>query len=116
MNTLPTGLVNVTLRELRDPARLSSTLADAGVPVVLTSGRVCASGDELQVSRVIRKVSGDDVLAITIDPKAMPAGTELVIGIGTFRNGSQHGPAAAFGLEKTGSPLDCAGDAKTLGD
>ncbi len=74
------------------------------------------SGDELQVSRVIRKVSGDDVLAITIDPKAMPAGTELVIGIGTFRNGSQHGPAAAFGLEKTGSPLDCAGDAKTLGD
>ncbi len=42
VNTLPTGLVNVTLRELRDPARLSSTLADAGVPVVLTSGRVCA--------------------------------------------------------------------------
>jgi len=112
VNTLPTGLVSVTLRELKDPARLSSALADAGIPVVLTSGRVCASDDELQVSRVVRKVSGDDGLAITIDPKAMPAGSELVIGIGTFRNGSERGPAAAFGLEKKGSSLNCAGDAK----
>lgn len=114
VNTLPTGLVSVTLRELRDAARLSSTLADAGIPVVLTSGRVCASDNEQQVSRVVHKVSGDDGLAITIDPTAVPAGSELVIGIGTFRSGSEHGPAAAFGLEKKGTSLNCAGDAKSL--
>jgi hypothetical protein len=114
VNTMPTGLVNVTLRELRDPAQLRSTLAEAGVPVVLTSSRVCTSDDKLEVSKVVRKVTGDDGLAITIDPSAMPAGTELVIGIGTFHNGSQHGPAAAFGLAQKGSPLSCSGGTKTL--
>jgi hypothetical protein len=114
VNTSPTGQVSVTIRELKDPARLSKTLADAGVPVALTSGRVCTSGDQLQVSRVVRKLPGPGGLVIMINPKAMPAGTELVIGIGTLRIGSQHGPAAAFGLEKKGSPLDCHGKAKTV--
>jgi hypothetical protein len=49
---------------------------------------------------------------IKINPQAMPAGTELVIGIGTLRIGSQQGPAAAFGLEKKGSPLNCPGKTK----
>jgi hypothetical protein len=39
----------------------------------------------------------------------MPDGAELVIGIGHLRLGSQHGPAAAFGLVKAGSSLNCAG-------
>jgi hypothetical protein len=112
VNTSPTGLVKVTIRELKDPAGLSKTLADAGVPVVLTSGRVCTSGDQLQISRVVRKLPGPGGLVIKINPKAMPAGTELVIGVGTLRIGSQRGPAAAFGLEKKGSTLDCHGKAK----
>jgi len=37
----------------------------------------------------------------------MPAGTELVIGIGTFRQESEQWPAAAFSLIKDGSPLAC---------
>ena len=114
VNTSSTGLVNVTIRELKDPARLSKTLANADVPVVLTSGRVCTSGDQLQLSRVVHKLPGHGDLVITINPKVMPAGTELVIGIGTLRVGSQHGPAAAFGLEKKGSPLNCHGNAKTV--
>ena len=114
VNTSPTGLVKVTIRELKDPARLSKTLADAGVPVALTSGKVCTSGDELQLSRVVRKLPGPGGLVIKINPKAMPAGTELVIGIGTLRIGSERGPAAAFGLEKKGSPLDCHGKAKKV--
>jgi hypothetical protein len=114
VNTSPAGLVNVTIRELKDPAGLSKTLADAGVPVVLTSGRVCTSGDELQVSRVVRKLPGHGAVVIEIHPKAMPAGTELVIGIGTLRIGSQHVPAAAFGLEKKGSSMNCHGNAKTV--
>jgi hypothetical protein len=114
VNTSPTGLVKVTIRELKDPAGLSKTLADAGVPVVLTSGKVCTSGDELQVSRVVRKLPGPGGLVIKINPKAMPAGTELVIGVGTLRIGSERGHAAAFGLEKKGSPLDCHGKAKKV--
>lgn len=113
VNTSPNGLVKVTIHELKDPARLAKTLADAGVPVVLTSGHVCASSDDqLQVSQVVRKLPGRGDLVITINPKAMPAGTELVIGIGTLRIGSQQVPAAAFGLEKKGSPLNCPGKPK----
>ena len=114
VNTSSTGVVNVTIRELKDPAGLSKTLADAGVPVVLTSGRVCTSGDQLQLSRVVRKLPGQGGLMIKINPKAMPAGTELVIGVGTLRIGSQRAHAAAFGLEKKGSPLDCHGKAKKV--
>jgi len=113
VNTSPTGLVTVTIRQLKDPARLSKTLADAGVPVVLTSGSVCTAGDQLQISRVVRKLPGPGGLVMKINPKAMPAGSELVIGIGTLRIGSEHGPSAAFGLEKRGSRLDCHGKAKT---
>jgi hypothetical protein len=112
VNTSSTGVVNVTIRELKDPAGLSKTLADAGVPVVLTSGPVCTSGDQLQLPRVVRKLPGPGELMIKINPQAMPAGTELVIGIGTLRIGTQQGPAAAFGLEKKGSPLNCPGKPK----
>ncbi|MBO3749580.1 hypothetical protein J5X84_26175 [Streptosporangiaceae bacterium NEAU-GS5] len=114
VNTSANGLVNVTIRELKDPARLSQTLADAGVPVVLTSGHVCDSTDDkLQISQVVQKLPGEGGLAITIDPAAIPDGAELVIGIGTLRIGSQEaGPAAAFGLERKGAPLDCPGKPK----
>ena len=114
VNTSSAGLVNVTIRELKDPAGLSKTLADAGVPVVLTSGRVCTSGDELQIPRVVRKLPGHGAVVIEINQKAMPAGTDLVIGIGTLRIGSQHVPGAAFGLEKKGSSMNCHGNAKKV--
>ncbi|GAA1312511.1 hypothetical protein Psi02_76970 [Planotetraspora silvatica] len=112
VNTSPNGLVEVTIRELKDPARLAKTLADAGVPVVLTSGPVCTSDDQLQVSQVVRKLPGPGGLVMSLNPKAMPAGTELVIGIGTLRIGSEQGPGAAFGLQKKGSPLNCSGKPK----
>jgi hypothetical protein len=109
VNATSAGLVKVTIRQLKDPARLSQTLADAGVPVRLTFGRVCSpvSGDLPQLPQVLHKLAGRGDLVLTIDPAAMPAGTELVIGIGTFRQGSEQGPAAAFSLIKDGSPLAC---------
>jgi len=115
VNTTPSGQVNVTIRELKDPARLSKTLADAGVPVMLTSGRVCDTGYQAQLSRVLHKLGGSGDVVLTINPAAMPAGTKVVIGIGTFRKGSEHVLAAAFGLIKDGSPLACPGGVKTGG-
>jgi hypothetical protein len=115
VNTTPSGQVNVTIRELKDPARLSKTLADAGVPVMLTSGRVCDTGYQAQLSRVVHKLGGSGDVVLTINPAAMPAGTKVVIGIGTFRKGSEHFLAAAFGLIKDGSPLACPGGVKTGG-
>ena len=113
VNTTSTGLVNVTIRELKDPARLSKTLADAGVPVMLTSGRVCDTGYQAQLSRVVQKLGGSGDVVLTINPAAMPPRTKLVIGIGTARMGSEHFLAAAFTLVKDGSPLACPGGAKT---
>jgi hypothetical protein len=112
VNTTSAGQVDVTIRQLKDPARLSRTLADAGVPVKLTFGRVCTptSGDLPQLAKVVHKLASPrgDVL-LKINPAAMPDGAELVIGIGHLRLGSQHGRAAAFGLVKAGSSLNCTG-------
>jgi len=113
VNTTPAGQVNVTIRELKDPARLSKTLADAGVPVMLTSGRVCDTGYQAQLSRVVQKLGGSGDVVLVINPAAMPPRTKLVIGIGTARMGSEHFLAAAFTLIKDGSPLACPGGAKT---
>lgn len=110
VNTTPAGLVNVTIRELKDPAGLGKTLADAGVPVMVTSGRVCASDYEARLPQVARKLPGNGDVVLTINPKAMPAGTELVIGIGHFGSGPNRGMiAAAFGLAKKGVSLSCPG-------
>ena len=106
VNTTSAGQVDVTIRQLKDPARLRQTLALAGVPVVLTSGRVC-DGEAGDLSKVIRKHADPRDVFLTITPAAMPAGTELVIGIGTLHDGPRSWPAAAFGLTKAGSPLNC---------
>jgi hypothetical protein len=112
VNTTSTGQVDVTIRQLKDPARLRQTLALAGIPVVLTSGSVC-TGPEDDVYKVVRKHADPSEVFLTITPAAMPAGTELVIGIGTLHDGSRSWPAAAFGLTKAGSSLDCGSGSKT---
>jgi hypothetical protein len=91
VNTTLNGLVDVTIRELKDPAGLGKTLADAGVPVKVTSGRVCASDYEARLPQVVRKLPGSGDVVLTINPRAMPAGTELVIGIGHFGSGPHRG-------------------------
>lgn len=107
VNTTPAGVVDVTIRELKDSAQLRRALADAGVPAMLTFGKVCTatSGDLPQLPQVLHKEKGDGGVFLTIDPAAMPAGSELVIGV--VATGSQRGLAAGFGLIKDGSPLAC---------
>ena len=107
VNTTPAGLVDVTIRELTDPARLRQALADAGVPAMLTFGKVCTatSGDLPQLPQVLHKEKGGDGVLLTINPAAMPPGSELVIGV--VAEGPQRGLAAGFGLITDGSPLAC---------
>lgn len=110
VNTTSAGLVDVTIRELKDPALLRQDLADAGVPAMLTFGKVCtaSSGDLPQLPQVLHKSHASGDVVLTVDPAAMPAGTELVIGI---MEGGQKAPGqelvGGFGLIKDGSPLAC---------
>jgi hypothetical protein len=110
VNTTSAGLVDVTIREAKDPALLRQALADAGVPAILTFGKVCTatSGDLPQLLQVLSKSGGTGDVVLTINPAAMPAGSELVIGIREQgQPGSRQGLVAGFGLIKDGSPLAC---------
>lgn len=110
VNTTSAGLVDVTIRELKDPALLRQALADAGVPAIVIFGKVCTatSGDLPQLPQVLSKSAGPGDVVLTIDPAAMPSGAELVIGTSQERQpGARQGLVAGFGLIKDGSPLAC---------
>lgn len=114
VNTTSSGLVDISIRELSDLALLRQDLAAAGVPAVVTFGEVCtaATGDLPQLEQVLHKqqpAEGSDVV-MTVDPAAIPAGSELVIGVA--QGGSKQGIAgpglvAGFGLARDGAPLAC---------
>ena len=112
VNTTPGGLVNLTVRELRDPGLLRQVLADAGVPAMVTFGRVCTatSGDLQQLGHVVQKSRDIGGTVIIIDPAAMPAGSELIIGFAqqAAKNGTAPpAMAAGFGLINDGAALSC---------
>jgi hypothetical protein len=106
VNTTPAGLVDVTIRELRDPALFLRTLAEAGVPAVVSSGEFCRPAtDQSQIARqlvhVLKQSTNDGKVVLTINPAAMPAGSELDIGILP----AGRGLIAAFGLVEKGTAL-----------
>lgn len=106
VNSTPSGIVDVTVREFSHPALLRKTLARAGVPAHVTFGTFCqprSGGGLPQINQVLgHSVQGRSVL-MTINPAAMPAGTELLIGIARSGPGS----VIALGLVKDGVPLSC---------
>ncbi|HEX6526442.1 MAG TPA: hypothetical protein VF070_41470 [Streptosporangiaceae bacterium] len=107
VDTTPSGTVDLTLRQLRDPALLRQTLADAGVPAIVNFGKFCTPTYQVGVKQptspvIVRAQRGDVVL--TINPAAMSAGTELSIGVMVV---SPHSLGAAFSLIKEGTPLTC---------
>ena len=106
VNTTPAGLVDVTIRELRDPALFRRTLAEAGVPAVISFGEFCRPATEQsqiarQLVHVLRQSTNDGKVALTIDPAALPSGSELDIGILPVGRGL----VAAFGLVEKGTAL-----------
>jgi hypothetical protein len=114
VNTTSAGLIDITIRELQDPAALRQALADAGVPATVTFGQVCTGAESLpQIDQVLHKqrpTESSDVV-LTVDPAAMPAGTELVIGVARAaapgKTGSGPGLVAGFGLARDGARLTC---------
>ena len=83
--------------ELFDPAELQSDLARYGIPAQVTSGRYCTSDPEpAGFSQVVslpgpgtRQAGSGQQPSITIDPSAMPDGTQLSIGNFQLGTGEQ---------------------------
>jgi hypothetical protein len=107
VNTLSSGLVYVDIRELQEPALLRQTLARAGVPAIVTFGEFC-TGASAGITENLQQVLGKSPLGggkLTVNPRAIPAGDELSIGI--VAEPDQGGFANSFALVKDGSRLTC---------
>jgi hypothetical protein len=112
VNTTSTGQVELTVRELRDRALLEQTLADAGVPAIVSFGEFCGAAEAADnltgtsgahfLGRAV--TSGGALLAITINPAALPAGAKADIGVEDI--GSGHGIFAEE-IIRDGASLSC---------
>jgi hypothetical protein len=110
VNTLPSGLVYVDVRELREPALLRQTLATAGVPAIVTFGEFCtgaSGGNAGNLQHILGKTALGGEPKLTINPAAIPAASELLIGIAPVSKHGVNGLGTSFGLVKEGSRLTC---------
>jgi hypothetical protein len=99
------GTATLTLNpgELLDPAALQTDLANYGIPAVVTTGSLCTSDPApAGFSQVVSGpgegsyTPGSGVQpTITIDPSAMPAGTELSVGVFQLSSGGYSGQQQA---------------------
>jgi hypothetical protein len=110
VNTLSSGLVYVDVRALRDPVLLRQTLAKAGVPAIVTFGQFCteASDDAAgNLQQILGKAAPGGEPKLTINPVAIPAGSELSIGIVSVSTESANELQASLALVTEGSRLTC---------
>ena len=112
VNTLSGGLVYLDVRELQEPALLRQTLADAGVPAIVTFGKFCTGpggGDTVDLRQILGKTAAGGEPRLTINPARIPHGSELSIGI--VRTSDSKGGAdslnAAFGVVENSAHLTC---------
>ncbi len=108
----PNGTATLTInpKELLDPAALQNDLAQYGIPAKVTSGSFCSSDPApAGFSQVVSFYPAGEFTVtpqsgvhptITIDPAAMPAGTELSFGDFQLSTGQQQ---ASFALIDTSS-------------
>ena len=114
VNTLPDGLVYVDVHELVQPTLLRQTLAQAGVPAIVTFGEICtgtSGADTQSLDQILGKTAQGGEPKITIKPSAIPAGSELSIGIISTVVDKGGGPGRTldteFAVVKEGSRLNC---------
>lgn len=118
VNTLSSGLVYLDVRELQEPVLLRQTLARAGVPAIVTFGEFCteaAGGNAANLQQILGKGAPGGQPRLTINPAAIPAGSELSIGIVSASKRGVKGLDAAFGLVKEGTPVTCGNPATEPG-
>jgi hypothetical protein len=105
------GTVTLTLREMQDPARLRSVLAEAGVPAIIHFGELCISTHEPQPAAPFFKFSRPrypgEPLAFTIFPSALPKGSQLDISIAPMST-TPGIRAFRIDLVSVGGPLNCS--------
>ena len=99
-----TDTLTINPKELLDSAALQSDLATYGIPAKVTSGSFCSSDPApAGFSQVVSglpapqppvPVGSGKPPAITIDPSAMPAGTELSFGNFQLPSGEQQADSA----------------------
>jgi hypothetical protein len=104
------GTVTVTIMRNHvhiDPAELRHALAEAGVPALVTAGRVCyVPGPSAVLGQVLgppRHLSGGNTV-LTITPAAIPRGQELSIGFFGVPGG---GGGIHVSLVPDKAPLTC---------
>jgi hypothetical protein len=104
-NSNGTATLTINPKELLDPAALQSDLARYGIPAKVTTGSFCSSDPApAGFSQVVSSHSAGPFTAtpqngvhptITINPAAMPAGTELSIGNFQLSSGEYAGQQQA---------------------
>jgi hypothetical protein len=104
-NSNGTATLTINPKELLDPAALQSDLARYGIPAKVTTGSFCSSDPApAGFSQVVSSHPAGPFTAtpqngvhptITINPAAMPAGTELSIGNFQLRSGEYAGQQQA---------------------
>jgi hypothetical protein len=101
----PRGASSLTLRKGEqyrlNPVALRQALAQHDVPALVTLGKTCDSKPEPEGldQAVTPQRHPDGSVTLTINPAAMPAGSELSIGYYTT--------GTTFALIEQGAPLDC---------
>ncbi|MGH3202812.1 MAG: hypothetical protein ACRDP5_12285 [Streptosporangiaceae bacterium] len=87
-----TATLTINNNVLFDPGTLQSDLGQDGIPAKVTVGSFCSSdpapASASQVVSVANLQPGEDP-TVTIDPRAMPAGTELSFGNFQVANGGR---------------------------
>jgi len=104
-NANGTATLTISPGELLDPAALQSDLAQYGIPAKVTTGSICTSDPApAGFSQVVSSYPAGESTAtpqngvqpaITIDPSAMPAGTELSVGDFQLSSGEYPGQQQA---------------------
>ena len=104
-NANGTATLTISPGELLDPAALQSDLAQYGIPAKVTTGSICTSDPApAGFSQVVSSYPAGESAAtpqngvqpaITIDPSAMPAGTELSVGDFQLSSGEYPGQQQA---------------------
>jgi hypothetical protein len=104
-NSNGTATLTISPKQLLDPAALQADLAQYGIPAKVTAASICTSDPApAGFSQVVSSSPGGPSTAtptpvsdptITIDPAAMPAGTELSVGDFQLSTGQYSGEQQA---------------------